>query len=78
MELKLIIKPIVGTKIKNIEFFLTKKEIKSDNLVNILIDKINLLEKENQLLKDKLNEFQDLFQEEIQIKRNQKKFLENI
>lgn len=34
---------------------MTKKEINSDNLVNILIDKINILEKENQLLKDKLN-----------------------
>ena len=74
-ELKLILKPIIGTKIKNIEFSLTKKEIKSDNLINILIDKINSLEKENQILKDKLNEFQDLFKEEIQIKR-EKKFFE--
>ena len=76
-ELKLILKPIIGTKIKNIEFSLTKKEIKSDNLVNILIDKINSLEKENQILKDKLNEFQDLFKEEIQIKRDKKKFFED-
>lgn len=75
-ELKLILKPVIGTKLKNIEFSMTKKEINSDNLVNILIDKINILEKENQLLKDKLNEFQDLFKEEIQIKLNQKKFLE--
>ena len=75
-ELKLILKPIIGTKIKNIEFSLTKKEIKSDNLINILIDKINSLEKENQILKDKLNEFQDLFKEEIQIKRDKKKFFE--
>ena len=76
-ELKLILKPIIGTKIKNIEFSLTKKEIKSDNLINILIDKINSLEKENQILKDKLNEFQDLFKEEIQIKRDKKKFFED-
>jgi hypothetical protein len=74
-ELKLILKPIIGTKIKNIEFSLTKKEIKSDNLINILIDKINSLEKENQILKDKLNEFQDLFKEEIQIKRDKKNSL---
>ena len=76
-ELKLILKPIIGTKIKNIEFSLTKKEIKSDNLINILIDKINSLEKENQILKDKLNEFQDLFKEEIQIKWDKKKFFED-
>ena len=74
-ELKLKLKPIIGTKIKNIEFSLTKKEIKSDNLINILIDKINSLEKENQILKDKLNEFQDLFKEEIQIKRDKKNSL---
>ena len=54
---------------------MTKKEIKSDNLINILIDKINSLEKENQILKDKLNEFQDLFKEEIQIKRDKKNSL---
>ena len=53
-ELKLILKPVIGTKVKNIEFSLTKNEIKSDDLINILIDKINLLEKENQFLKDKL------------------------
>ena len=75
-ELKLILKPTIGTKIKNIEISLTKKEIKGDNLINILFDKVNFLEKENQLLKDKLNEFQDLFKEEVQKRRKQKNFLE--
>ena len=57
-EIKLILKIQIGKKIKNIEFSLTKKEIAKDDLINVLIDKINLLE-------NKINEYEELFGEEI-------------
>ena len=75
-ELKLILKPLIGRKIKNIEFLLTKKEVNKDNLINTLIDKINSLEKENQFLKNKFSEFEELFKEEIKEKKLDRKIKE--
>ena len=67
--LKLLIKASVGKQTKNIEFPLTKKEINNDYLINILIDKINSLEKENNILKNKFKEYEELFEEEIKQKK---------
>ena len=44
-ELKLILNPIIGIRIKPIEFSLTKNIISNDDMINILIDKIHSLEK---------------------------------
>ena len=77
--LKLIIKPTINSKQKNIEFLLIKKELKNDNLIDLLINKINYLEKENQYLKNKFKEFENLFSEEMKEKviiREEKKKLE--
>ena len=64
-DLKLIIKAFVGKQVKYIEFTSTKKEENFENLIYILIDKINLLERENDLLKKKVEQFENLFSEEI-------------
>ena len=58
--LKLIIKPIINSKQKNIEFLLIKKELKNDNLIDLLINKIKYLEKEKQYLKNKYKELENL------------------
>ena len=68
-ELKLIIKAFVGKQVKYIEFILTKKEENFDNLIYILFDKINSLERENELLKKKVEQFENLFCEEIKKKQ---------
>ena len=68
-ELKLLLKPIICTRIKPIEFSLTKNIISNEDMISILIDKIHSLEKENFELKNKLNEFEDLFYDEIQEKK---------
>ena len=67
--LKLIIKAAIGKQTKNIEFPLIKKEINNDNLINILIDKINSLEEENIAFKKKFEEFEKIFKEEIKAKK---------
>ena len=72
-ELKMILKVMIGRKEKGIEFILTKKQTNKDNLINVLIDKINILEKENQILKNKILEFEDLFKDEIKEKKMIKK-----
>ena len=80
-RLKLIIKHTINSKQKNIEFLLIKKELKKDNLIDLLIDKINYLEKENQYLKNKFKEFENLFSEEMKekliIKEEKKKLEKN-
>lgn len=74
-ELKLIIKTLVGKQIKYIEFTLTKKEANNENLINILIDKINSLEKENEIMKNKIKDLEDLFSEEIKEKKQLKNYI---
>ena len=71
--LKLIIKTSVGKQTKNIEFTLTKKELNNDNLIITLLDKINSLERENNMLKSKFKEFEELFDDEIKLKKEIKK-----
>ena len=44
-ELKLILNPIIGIRIKPIEFSLTKNIISNEDMINMLIDKIHSLEK---------------------------------
>ena len=67
-EFKLIFKVTIGNKIINIEFNLTKKENGNDSLITILVEKVNFLEKENQNLKNRIKEFEEMFKEEIKEK----------
>ena len=73
--ISIILKANIGKQTKNIVFSLTKKEINNDNLIKELINKINFLENENKLIKNKFKEFEDLFHEEILEKKIMKECL---
>ena len=62
----------LGLNIEEAKLILRKKEVKKDVLIEELVKRINLLEEKNKNLEKKQAEFEDLFKDEIKLKKLKK------
>ena len=69
-EISLIIKvDLPGGKIQEVNLTLNKKEMNRNTLIEELVRKVNQLEEENKVIKEKLNLFEKYFADEIKYKK---------
>ena len=59
-------------KTEEAKLILRKKEVKKDILIEELVKRINLLEEKNKNLENEMNEFKNLFKDEIKLKKKLK------
>ena len=72
-EMVIILKAdLPNGKTEEAKLILRKKEVKKDVLIEELVKRINLLEEKNKNLENEMNEFKNLFKDEIKLKKKLK------
>ena len=72
-EMVMILKAdLPNGKTEEAKLILRKKEVKKDILIEELVKRINLLEEKNKNLENEMNEFKNLFKDEIKLKKKLK------
>ena len=72
-EMVMILKTdLPNGKTEEAKLILRKKEVKKDDLIEELVKRINLLEEKNKNLENEMNEFKNLFKDEIKQKKLKK------
>ena len=72
-EMVMILKAdLPNGKTEEAKLILRKKEVKKDVLIEELVKRINLLEEKNKNLENEMNEFKNLFKDEIKLKKKLK------